>query len=521
MHNTKIQHAFVILMLAGIIGCASTQKTRLPSYASSAKDLVGLALAAMGSEEKLRNLQSLRLHAKGHQKVLAQPDLVEGPWTTLYQEITEWRDLKKQRWRRDVNEWGFITTSIVTDSFAASRQFNRAFSPDPALRGADEWLVIGPESVLLYALDASDLRSEVESRLSNVPHDKIGFTWRGFPIAVFLHRYTHLPTSIEITRPYGYGHDFFEVWGEVTTRIIYSKWLLRPDGISYPMQMDISHHGWPASSYNLLKVELNAPMPDSLFAIPDGVKAAYRAHLKAGNRNVPSPVEIAPGIVQMTGGINATIIRQDEGLVILEAPLSLSENSSSTMVIEEAQQRFPGVPLNAVITTAYAWNCIGGARDYVAAGIPVYVLDLYQPLLQQLVAAPHRTPANSLARVGETSASSVEPLTSSRQPQAPLLRAVSAKTMIGQGRNRIELYPTRSVTDRLMVYFPEQRLLYASDLAVRNITAPLKRGAVSQFLPDLINAVKREKLEVENAFSLHMPLFPWLVLVNAMTPMAN
>ena len=124
MSNTKIQPAFVALILAGILGCATSSKTLAPLPLSPAKDLAGLALVAMGGEEKLRNLQSVRLHAKGHEKVLAQPDLAEGPWTTLYQETTEWRDLKKQRWRRDVNEWGFITTSIVADSVAASRQFN-------------------------------------------------------------------------------------------------------------------------------------------------------------------------------------------------------------------------------------------------------------------------------------------------------------------------------------------------------------------------------------------------------------
>ena len=508
MSNTKIRLAFAMLILAGIIGCVQTQKTLAPIHSPSAKDWVGLALTAMGGEEKLRHLQSLCLYAKGHQKILAQPDLVEGPWTTLYQEITEWRDLKKQRWRRDVNEWGFITTSIVADSVAALRQFNQAFSPDPALRGADEWLVIGAESILLYALDASDLRLELETSLSNIPHIKIGFTWRGFPVAVFLHRYTHLPTTIEITRPYGYGHDLFEIWGEVTTKIVYSKWLLRSDGISYPMQMNISHQGWPVSSYNFLNVELNAPMPDSLFAMPDYVKAAYRARLTAEKKNMlaRTPLEIAPGIVQMSGEINAIIIRQDEGLVILEAPLSPPEYVSSfTMIMEEARQRFPGVPLQAVITTAYAWNYIGGVRDYVAAGIPIYVLDLYQPLLQRLFAAWHQMPTDS----------------SSRQMSARILRTVSAKTSIGMGRNRIELYPTRSISERLVVYFPEHNLLYASDLAIRDITAPLKRGAVSQFLPDLINAVKREKLDVARAFSLHMPPFDWPVLVRAMTPMAN
>jgi hypothetical protein len=509
MTHRKTLSALMLSILTGTIGCASSQKTSALVNVLNAKDLVRVALAAMGGEEKIRGLQSLRLEAKGSQKVLWQPDLAEGPWATLYQEVTEWRDLKNQRWRRDTNEWGFTTTSLVADSIAAVRQFNRTFSPDAP--GAEEWLAIGPESILLHALAASDLHAESESALGKVPHHQVGFTWRGFPVRVFLHKYTHLPTAVKIIRPYLYGGDFFEIWGDVTTRIVYSKWVLRPDGVSYPMQMDIVHNDGPESSYNFIKVELNAPMQDSLFAIPEDVKAAYRTRLAArakkapSNRPTPVAIEIAPDIVQIKDGINATIVRQDEGLIIFEAPFSSEAHSGVDMVIEEAQRRFPNVPINAVIVTAYMWNYIGGVREYVARGIPVYGLDLYQPLLQRLVAAPHHTYPDSLAR----------------QPQAPIFRAVSAKTVIGQNRNRIELYPTRTTTERLIAYFPEHRLLYASDLAARAIAAPLSRGTVSQFLPDLLNAVKREKLEVDKAFSLHLPPFDWPIFAYAITPMAN
>jgi hypothetical protein len=41
------------------------------------------------------------------------------------------------------------------------------------------------------------------------------------------------------------------------------------------------------------------------------------------------------------------------------------------------------------------------------------------------------------------------------------LRAVSAKTTIGSGANRLELYPIHGETSerQMMVYFPEHKLL--------------------------------------------------------------
>jgi len=484
---------------------AQNKKNNKAAALPQAKDWVSAAVAALGGEEKLRAVQGLRIQAKGHQKILGQPDLAEGPWATLYQEMTEWRDLQNHRLRRDINEWGFLNKTIFADSVAASSRFNRPFVPESA--GIEEWLVVGPERVLLYAGAAPDLRARIDSTLNGVTYNRVAFNWRGFPILVYLHKYTHLPTAVEITRPYRYGHDFFELWGEVTTRWFYSRWIVRSEGIPYPLQIDIFHNEMPANSFNLTKIEFNTAMPDSIFKIPAPIKSPQPAGIKNANGDAgpprPAATEIAPGIWQITGNLNATIIQQEDGLVILEAPTA-SASSSADGLFAEASKRFPQTAIKAVVTTAYTWNYLGGVRDYVARGIPIYSLDLYQPLLQKVVAAPHRTFPDSLAR----------------KPRKPEFRPISTRVLMGKekDKNRFTLYPTRAMTERLLAYFPEHRLLYASDLLVAEVTKPLGRGSMPQFLPDFINAVAREKLDVAQAFSLHMAPFPWPALTQALPP---
>ena len=49
--------------------------------------------------------------------------------------------------------------------------------------------------------------------------------------------------------------------------------------------------------------------------------------------------------------------KQDDGIVILEAPIS---SGYSAKVIAEAKKRFPGIPIQAVITTSDSWLTLPG-----------------------------------------------------------------------------------------------------------------------------------------------------------------
>ncbi len=146
-----------------------------------------------------------------------------------------------------------------------------------------------------------------------------------------------------------------------------------------------------------------------------------------------------------------------------------------------------------MLTTSDAWPHAAGVREAVARHLPIYALDLNRPLLQRLVAAPHRIHPDDLQR----------------QPAAPQWHTVAGRTVIGTGAQRIELYPLRGADTgrQYMVYFPATRLLYASDTLVLDP----KSGALYQpeLMAEVAQAVDRAHLDVRTVFAMHQGPTPW------------
>ena len=454
-----------------------------------AKSLVQASLTAMGGEEKIRALRSVLSEGVGYRNAIEQSERPEGPWIFSSEQMVEYRDLQHNRIRRNLAvQWNGRTSNrsfLLSDGIMTSPE-------------VEEWLALAPEKVLLAALDSPDLKMAGETVLQAVPHQKVSFTWKKTLVFIYLNQYTHLPTAVELTRPY--TPNFYNVWGDVTTRTLYSFWTLEPGGIHYPRQWNVEHNGQPAEAMFLTKVELNATLPEEPFVVSEAMKAAYKRQLEAKEKGIqldgpnrPPIQEIVSGIVQIPG-TNSTIIRQDDGLVILDTPVS---SAYSVKVIEEAERRFPGVPIKAAITTSDAWLHCGGVREYVARGVPIYALDINQPILQRLIDAPYHTNPDNLAR----------------NPKKPKFQLVSSKTIVGKGANRVEIYPIHSEGGErmLMAYFPEHKLLYATDLIQTFRPEPWS----VQFISEVVDAVKRENLVVETGFAMHLTPFPWTKALEA------
>jgi glyoxylase-like metal-dependent hydrolase (beta-lactamase superfamily II) len=318
------------------------------------------------------------------------------------------------------------------------------------------------------------------------------------PVRVYLNADTHLPTAVEWETAYPYG-IFWSVWGDVTTRIYYSFWWLQ-DGIHYPRQMDTFRNGMPDRSEAVIKIEFNSPMQADLFAISPETRNAFSERAKVTTDDTPlgspsRPVqEPAPGIVLIPAAFNTTLVRQPDGIVVLEAPIS---SGYSAKVLAEAERRFPGVPVKAVLTTSDAWPHIGGVREYAARGIPIYLLDRNVPLIQRLLMAPQRDYPDALAKAA----------------RKPILREVGGKITIGTGPNRFEVVPMRGETTerQMLVYFPEHKLLYGSDAFSK-----LRDGTyfIPQTVSEVADVVEREHLAVEKFFMMHMPLTTWQDALN-------
>jgi hypothetical protein len=517
--RTRMRATLSLLLLIVLAGLTSLPALSKPqSQPNDAKAWLAEAMSAMGGDEKLRSIHAIGLKGIGFRNELEQSERPEGPWVPDFYEIIELRDFVHNRMRterrsRTLNGSGWTTAdwsdpSITVMSGGALARFVQGkFAPVPASSAADveETLSLDASRILFTALDAGDLRPEPPEEMHGFAQHVVRFSWHGENIRLFLSPGSHLPVAIEATRVRP-GDLFQGPWGDVTLCTEFAIWSLDPSGILYPREWSRWMNGQPYSTYTVNELRLNPPVDDSSLAIPDDVRKASLASAFTLDDIPFAPIgpagadgEIAPGVAVVASkpySYRVTEIRQLDGIVILEGELA---DGFSSRVIADAQKRFPGLPIKAVITTSDSWPHIGGLREYAARGILIYALDLNKPILTRLMNALHTMQPDALAKNHST----------------PKFHFISERTSLGDGDSRIDIIPYRTATGerQMMVYFPSQKLLYTSDLF-----SLLEDGSL--FLPvtaqEMLNAVAREKLQVDRIYGMHYDSMPMQKLLDVL-----
>ncbi|MFP2931939.1 MBL fold metallo-hydrolase [Pyxidicoccus sp. 3LG] len=483
----------------------------LPSSAAEdpARARLRASAEAMGGEARLRALSSLRIQGIGHWNLMEQSERPAPQWLVMYEQLDELRDPARHRLRQK-NEgrgtaglatWQSATLLMDGDVVAMERGGKLRPAGGAQLQDMRERLDFAPERVLLTALDASDLRAAPDTVLQDVPHHVVTFRHGSAAVRLFLNAHTGLPTQVE-TEDAHPADLFWSVWGDVRTRLSFQAWSLEPGGLRYPRHWEWERNGHAYHSFTVTALELDAPLSDADFHIPDDVRKGFEARRKASADDLPlgrpdrPAVELAPGVVHLPGAWDVALVKQDDGLVVLEAPIA---SGYSARVLEEAAKRFPGVKVKAVVSTSDAWPHVGGLREYAARGIQLQVLDLNRPLVERLLKAPRTRVPDALAKA----------------PRAAKLQAVGKRTALGTGKNRLELIPLRTETGErmLFVWMPEHRLLYTSDLV-----QPMPGGAFFnlQQVAEAVDVATREKLDVARVFGMHLDATEWTALTSAL-----
>lgn len=487
-----------LLTIAAIclpIGVAAATPSTPGCEGLSARDCVALALDAMGGRQRLEGINSVRLDVISH-TALTEQSYRQAPFITSYERDKTTLDLAGQRLRTDAHAvWPESdpqqaesdTTLIVTPAGGGYRGA-QADSPCSlaSLDAAREQLALGPLRVLLVALAAPDLHYQDAETLRSAAHAVVSFHWNQVPVRIVLNGFNHLPDAVETTQQF---RDFWYYWGDVQQRVYWDNWKYA-QGISYPSNQITERNGILWSSAQALDVQFGVPVGAEEFAIDP--KAAQQSLAQKGWErpfNATRAAVLAPGIDLYSGSWNTTIVRQDDGIVILETPISAVFTRG---IFAEAMRKYPGEKIKAVLSTSDSWPHVGGVRADVAQRLPVYALDLNVPLLTRLVSAPH----------------SIDPDNLQTSPVRPEWRVVSGRRIVGSGANRMELYPLRgaSTERQYMVYFPEHRLLYASDTLVINPDHTLYDP---QLMHEVRQAVEREHLAVDTVYAMHQGPTPW------------
>ena len=470
--------------------------------------LVRKSIDAMGGEAALKAVRNLKLDAMGHGYALEQSERPEGPYLVTYQQISEIRDQERQRiWRKqEQRNWSQPSWTgpimVAADGVVALSFAGRwgPHQPQQLARFRDD-LALAPERLLFTALAAPDLRVAAVRTLHGVRNHAVTFTRNAAKHTIYLNAHTMMPTMLQSVE-----EDESGMWGEVTRERWYTFWSLQPGGWQYPHQITSTWNGLPHADLTVFGITVNAAIDEKEFAIPDDAKAKFREMLSqtqmaGGMRSLKldasKAIDITPDVVFLPGAWNVTLVRQPDGIVVLEAPIG---SDYSRQIIDAAARRFPGAPIKAVVSTSDAWPHLAGVREYVARGIPVYALDLNLPILQRLVAAKHVAMPDALQQ----------------KPRKADFRAVSKKLVIGSGESRVELFPVQGEgSERMMMaYLPGLKAIYASDLLQYN------RARTGFFHPvypaELAAAVAREGLEAGQTWAMHMAPIPWSKVTEAL-----
>jgi hypothetical protein len=473
--------------------------------AEDARQLLNKSINAMGGEAALRGLATLRLKTLGHEFYIEQSERPEGPFIVEYHSTVEQRDSAHGRARIEVQSQTFQSASwdqvrtIVFDGEAVASTDGSRFAP-VGWRPADtiQWVDLAPERVLFVALAAPDLVTAADVERQGIVQRVIAFGWRNRRVRLLINSHDDLPTAVEVLRP-----DEWGVWGSVTDTLYYSLWTLLPGGIRYPLQFDRTWNGVTLSSTTIVQITPNPTIDAGAFAIPADVRAAFASLPESRATTAKLDVEhrridVAAGVVQYGGGWNVEVVQQSDGLVVIEAPIS---SDYSSQVLDEIARRYPGATIKAVITTSDAWPHIGGIREYVARGIPVYALDLNRGILERLLAASDPAHPDRLART----------------PKAAQFHWVSNKTTIGSGDTQVVIYPAGEENGErmLFVYLPALRLLYTSDEIQQRASGDF---FMPEYLKEVQDVITREGLAVDRIFSMHARPMPWSAIERALAP---
>ena len=494
--------ALAILMAApasviAASGAAATGSVHPGCEHATPLQCVKLSITAMGGADKLADIHSEQLEIIEHRSI-AEQSYRQAPFLTAYARTRQTVNFDQgvvvtdthSMWpESDVgSKQSDSTTTVVATPRAAVVRTPSGDRPasTASIEQARTTLALGPARLLLTAEAATDLHFSPDEILRDTPHTVVAFTWHGIPVKVLINRFNHLPDAVESTQTFD---DFWFAWGDVTQRIYFGNWKV-VQGVVYPTTWIEERNNLPWRSSQVLDATFNTKMDDKLFTM-DRKAAAESARHNPWNVSFGTAkhIALAPGVDLYQGSWSVTIIKQEDSVLLLEAPIGPSFTKGA---LAKARELYPSLPISGVLTTSDSWPHMAGVREAVAEQVPVYALDLNLPILKRIVAAQHTLRPDDLQTT----------------PEPAHWVSVSSRREVGSGINRVVLYPLRGASTgrQYMVFFPARKLLYASDTLV--LEGPQKLYD-PELMREVLQAVKRNHLQVKTVYAMHQAPVRW------------
>ena len=265
--------------------------------------------------------------------------------------------------------------------------------------------------------------------------------------------------------------DFDVIEGDSNYDQTLSDWRDAGGGVKAPFHQVITINGTKIFDTTLTEASVNPALAADTFAIP--------AELR-GKAEAPAPVEkvrwqwilrrlgngfyldsdayytddggslkiadVAPNVSFVNGGShNTLVVATSDGLIAVEAP---GDDGQSKVVIDLAQQKYPGKTWKYLLLTHHHIDHVGGLRAFAAAGATIVVGKGDGAFYRKVLSAPE----------------TLNPYGTKQVP--PKVEEVDGKWSVTEGGRAIEAYSLDNphAAGYIIPYIPDAKLGFVTDI---------------------------------------------------------
>jgi glyoxylase-like metal-dependent hydrolase (beta-lactamase superfamily II) len=285
------------------------------------------------------------------------------------------------------------------------------------------------------------------------------------------------------------------VLGDTLTETTYSNYKVFGKA-KFPTHIVTTQGGFPILDITVTKVEINGIM--NSVPIPQSVQASYAANPPpARNAAVPpapqtvTTTKVADGVYYLTGGTHhSMLVEFSDYSVLFETP---NNDTRTTALLDAVKKTLPNKPLRYVINSHNHFDHLGGVRAAMAEGLTIITAAANKPYYEQVAKMPHTLVPDLLAK----------------SPKTPTIEAVTAKRVISDATQTLEIYPlpTDHTSTMLIGYLPKSKILYEVDVfnAPAANAPPVQAAQANPVTAAFYNQIQAMKLDVNQILPGHGP----------------
>lgn len=474
---------FTFVIASAAFGCEGDQgppgPQGLPGGIDPATPAIDKAYLGAGGRDALTGLTSFRVTASGERLVqlegyMPQDDSADISTFNTVTSADVGGDRLRIEYKRKLLIFGAMTDYriLINKDVGVTDGVESVFGTPGGPLPSDRWAatvrqhrLLNPQLILrdiaLGKLTATDKGVALRD---GEPRHRIDVSDGVRPISLFVDR-----TTGELTDLSTFENEW--VTGDAVLEAHYAGWQSW-DGSSalFPSEVVLAINDQPVHVEHRSAIAVNPAIDGAQFAFPAGAAPQHvDADAARGARNgqfhesfaslgVPldglqtaiDAQQVAPGVYHLRGGShNSLVIEQQNGVVVVEAPLY---EARAKAIFAWIAATIPGKPVTHVIATHHHRDHAGALRTFVARGARV------------IVGAPSKPFFANAFRAART----IEPDELSAAPRTAVIDTVPVGgelTLPDATRPvRVIHTPTTHAADMVVAYTPNQHVMFVSDI---------------------------------------------------------